>query len=827
MKILAFCFAVFLTLGVAADSRIDYIKEFTGKYCSDCHDEDLEKGGLDLSKFNLLMDTLEEEKMWSLAYDRIAYGEMPPKKKKKQPTAEEKDRLGKALSSLLNESVINKQKKSGRTLVRRLTREEYENTLRELLQLPDLDIKEMLPEDSITDGFDNVSSGQDISHVNIKSYLKAAEYALDMAIAIGPQPQLYKHQKEIAKYRKFTKPHKHKRPVENGTFYLRTKKRSAVQPFVLEGFKPPYTGTYEISFRAFGSKFKYAELKSYPADEGSEQLATVFSGPKSGYRKHKTFSLPNDTCDDYITYLGSVRIGDNIAFNPSALPTAANKPPTYKPELAPAVGLKDFKITGPIYEQWPPASHKVLFDDLKQVNWSYKISKIAPDNKFLRYANARDYAKFKNHVVVSENPQADGRRLLERFMTKAFRRPVSTEKLDTFMAFFQSYMQKGFSFQDALKSTYIAVLCDPSFLFFEEKPGQLDNYALASRLSYFLWKSSPDDELMELANKGILTQSKTISAQVERMLQNPKSDQFVKSFINQWLELRKIQDSAPDETLYPEYRQDTWLEDSMTRETYAFFKKLIMDDLSAKNIIDSDFIMVNRRMAELYGFKGIKGDHFRPIKVPEGMPRGGFLTQGSILKVTANGTTTSPITRGVWMAEKVLGVHIPPPPANVPAAETDLASATTLKKQLAHHRDNPSCASCHVKIDPAGFALEKFDVMGAEREHYRTLEGGEKVDEFINYVKAEFNLGMKIDSSGEVVGGDSFKDVEEFKAILMKDHEHIRKHFLKNLITFATGSGIQFADRYELNRIVKESSKNDGLKTLIHLVTQSRLFRHK
>ena len=827
MKLLAFLLGVLFTLGAIADQRITYIKEFTGKYCSDCHDEDLEKGGLDLSKFDLLMDTLEEEKMWSLAYDRIAYGEMPPKKKKKQPTAEEKDRLKKALSSILNESITEKQKQAGRTVVRRLTREEYENTLRDLLHLPDLDIKGMLPEDSITDGFDNVTSGQDLSHVNIKSYLKAAEYALDMAIAIGPQPKLYKHHKEIAKYRKYTKPHKHKRPVENGIYYLRTKKRSAVGPFVLEAFKPPYTGTYKIAFRAFGAKFKYSELKSYPADKGSEHLATVFSGPRSAYRKHKTFSLPNNECEDFISYMGHIRIGDNIAFNPSSLPTAANKPPTYMAGLGPAVGIKDFKIEGPIYTQWPPQSHKVLFGDLKQLNWSSKISNVAPDNKFLRNANARDYDKFKNYIVHSDNPEADARRLLENFMTKAFRRPVSTEKLDTFMAFFQSYMQKGFCFQDALKSTYIAVLCDPSFLFFEEQPGPLDSYALASRLSYFLWKSSPDEELMELANKGVLTQDETIKTQVDRMLRSPKSDDFVKSFINQWLELRKLQDSAPDETLYPEYRQDTWLESSMARETYAFFKELITHDLSAKNIIDSDFVMANRRVAELYGFKGIKGDHFRPLKVPEGMPRGGFMTQASVLKVTANGTTTSPITRGVWLAEKILGVHIPPPPANVPAAETDLASATTLKEQLAHHRDNPSCASCHVKIDPAGFALEKFDVMGGERDNYRTLEGGKEVDQFINYVKAKFQLGMKVDSSGEVVGGESFKDVEGFKAIVLKDHDHIRKHFLKNLIAFATGSSIQFADRYELDRIVKESSKNDGIKTLIHMVTQSRLFRHK
>ena len=223
----------------------------------------------------------------------------------------------------------------------------------------------------------------------------------------------------------------------------------------------------------------------------------------------------------------------------------------------------------------------------------------------------------------------------------------------------------------------------------------------------------------------------------------------------------------------------------------------------------------------------VKGDHMRPVKVPNNLPRGGFMTQGAILKVTANGTTTSPITRGTWLAEKILGVHIPPPPAGIPAAEADLASATTLKEQLADHRNNSSCASCHVKIDPAGFALESFDVMGATREKYRVLEKGTPVNKVVNLVNTEYQLGMTIDSSGTVVGGKKFNNVEQFKRIVMADHKQITKHFLKNLITFGTGSSIQFADRHELNKILDASKKNDGIRNLIHHVTQSKLFRNK
>ncbi|MCM8534163.1 MAG: DUF1592 domain-containing protein [Lentisphaeraceae bacterium] len=827
MKLFTFLFVLLLSFNSWADPRIDYIKKFSSRYCADCHDDDLTKGGLDLAKYSLSLDTLDEEKMWSLIYDRVSHSEMPPPKKKKQPTKAEKEEFKTSLSSLLNESVLKTQQSSGRTIVRRLTREEYENSLRDLLHLPDLEIKSLLPEDNFTSGFDNVASGQDLSHVNIESYLKAAEYALDMAIALGPKPALYKYEKDIVTYRKYTKKHRHKRPKENGIFYFTAKKRPAVPPFMIEGFRVPYSGTYRISFKAFGSKFSYKELKSYPADKGTAQVATTFSGPKGGFRKHQSFTLPNDKCDDYITYLGHVNIGDNFAFNSSSLPTAANKPPTYMPQKREAIGVKGFKIEGPIFTQWPPKSHTTLYGKLKQAQWSSKISKFPPDNKLLRHRFTKPNKSLENTVIVSSNPTQDAQQLLERFMTKAFRRPVSTEKLTTYMSFFKSLQQQGYSFQDSLKKTYMGVLCDPHFLYFQEKPGKLDDYSLASRLSYFLWKSAPDEILIELANQGKLNQTSVIKSQVERMLKDQRSQRFVESFINQWLELRKFQSSTPDITLYPEYKSDTWLESSLQRETYSFFTKLITDNLSAKNIIDSDFIMINNRLAKLYGIEGVLGDEIRPVKVPSNLPRGGFMTQGAILKVTANGTTTSPITRGTWLAEKILGVHIPPPPAGVPAAEADLASAKTLKEQMAQHRNNSSCASCHVKIDPAGFALEKFDVMGATRENYRVLEGGKPVNEIVNLVNTEYQLGMEIDSSGTVVGGKKFDNIEQFKKIVMSDHKQITKHFLKNLITFATGSSIQFADRHELNKIVDQSKSNDGVRTLIHQVTQSKLFRNK
>ena len=824
MKRIVFYLVVFLSFSVLADQRINYIKKFTARYCADCHDEDLEKGGLDITHYNLALDTLDEERMWTNSFDRVAYGEMPPKDKKKQPSYAEVAAFKKNLSSLLNESVVKTQKNHGRTVYRRLTREEYENTLRDILELPNLSVKEMLPEDQSTGGYDNVTSGQSLSRMNIKAYMKAAEYALDMATTLGPKPKVKTYQKDVITYHKHTKKSKYSRPIKDGWYHIRFGEGEGA-----DGFRANFAGYYKIGVRAYATRWEGKQNKSVKVPNDYDIVASLVSGSKDRRIIHDTFTLPVNKCDGYITVSGYIPSGSGVSLRANDFPTNPKRSgitPNWD-----AIAIKDFKIEGPIIKEWPPKSHKVLYGDLTQANWSRGMSKIEPRNRYLkrntRDRSFRDFSKRNKAVVVSKNPVADASRLIESFAFRAFRRPVQRGQLSTYINFFKSQMSKGYCFQEALKHSYMTILCSPDFLYFHEKAGLLDNYALANRLSYFLWKSPPDEALLEVAHKGQLTNSKVLASQVERMLADKKSMRFVESFINQWLDLKKFSDTEPDTSLYPEYRADYWLKESMQAETYHYFKKLISDNLSASNIVDSNFVMINRKLAELYGIPGVKGSDIRPVKLPRNSVRGGFLTQGAVLKVTANGAMTSPVMRGVWMAEKILGVHIPPPPANVPPIDTDGGKIKTLQQQFAKHRKNASCAACHNKIDPIGFALEPFDVMGGLRDRYRSLDEGEAVKKDVRLKKAVYKLTGKVDVTSNYPGHGRFSTTEEFKKIVMRNKHQVVGHFIKNLITFATGSEIQFTDRFVVNQILKKSTRNDGIKTLIHEVVQSRLFRYK
>ena len=319
---------------------------------------------------------------------------------------------------------------------------------------------------------------------------------------------------------------------------------------------------------------------------------------------------------------------------------------------------------------------------------------------------------------------ADAREIIARFLPRAFRRPVTDEEVDRYAGLMQRLIGEGEGFETALRAGLRAVLCAPDFLFLSEPQvaggGPIGDYALASRLSYFLWSTMPDAELLDLAARGRLRDPEVRRAQVERMLGSPKAAAFTDNFAGQWLKLRDLAENEPDLALYPEF--DALLEYSMGQETRRFFDEVLRRDLSVMEFVDSDWSMLNDRLAEHYGIPGVSGVHFRRVTLPEGSVRGGLLTQGSILKVTANGTTTSPVVRGAWAIENLLGIHVPPPPP-VPAVEPDLTGATTLRQQLDKHRSVASCASCHSKIDPPGFALESFDAIGGWREWYRIPTG--------------------------------------------------------------------------------------------------------
>jgi len=318
-------------------------------------------------------------------------------------------------------------------------------------------------------------------------------------------------------------------------------------------------------------------------------------------------------------------------------------------------------------------------------------------------------------------------------------------------------------------------------------------------------------------------------SQAARMLDDPKSRRFVDAFIDYWLDLRRVNSTSPDAALYPDYYLDDLLVESADEEPRAFFSALLHGNLPARNVVASDFVMVNERLADHYGLKNVDGVTLRRVPLPATSVRGGFLTQAGVLKVTANGTTTSPVLRGAWVMERILGRPAPPPPPDVPAVEPDIRGATTIREQLDKHRSLKTCAVCHSKIDPAGFALESFDVFGGFREQYRALGQGTKVSGFgKNGQPFEFHAGPKVDPSGELPGGGAFRDVNELKILILKNERGVARNLARQLIAFGTGSAVRFGDRGQVEEILDRCADSGyGVRSMILEITLSDLFQRK
>jgi hypothetical protein len=374
------------------------------------------------------------------------------------------------------------------------------------------------------------------------------------------------------------------------------------------------------------------------------------------------------------------------------------------------------------------------------------------------------------------------------------------------------------------------VLASPGFVFLEEKPGRLDPMALATRLSLFLWDSTPDAALRGRAESGELLRPEVLRAETERLLEDPRANRFVEAFTDYWLDLRKVDDNSPSSTLYNDYELDDPLKLAAIDETRLFVAELVRRDLPARNIVASDFTFLNERFARHYGIDGVRGAQMRRVSLPPNSDRGGLMTMASVLKVTANGTTTSPVLRGHWITERLMGIETPPPPASVKAVEPDIRGAVTIRQQLAKHRADPSCASCHTKMDPPGFALENYDVMGGFRDRYRAM--AENVPPIAGYgmngQPFAFHYGLPVDAAGELPDGRPFRDVREFKRLAVQDERALARHLASQLIILATGAPVVFAERATLDRIVdRTAAQHYGVRSLLHEIVQIELFQTK
>jgi hypothetical protein len=420
----------------------------------------------------------------------------------------------------------------------------------------------------------------------------------------------------------------------------------------------------------------------------------------------------------------------------------------------------------------------------------------------------------KPYRVVSSAPRQDARRLIRAFARRAFRRPATEEQIVGYIEMAVAALNNGQDLPSALRVGYRALLCSPRFIYLTETPGELDDHAIAARLSYFLTGSTPDSRLSELAESHQLHDLATVRAEADRLLAGEFGRQFVEDVAAEWLDLDQINFTQPDRKLFPRF--DSIVQQSMLDETHTFLQTMLRDNASVTRLIDADYTFVNSRLARFYGIDGVEGDELRRIELAARHHRGGVLTQGAILKVTANGSNTSPVVRGVWVSERLLGTPIPPPPGNVPAIEPDIRGAKTIREQLAKHRSQKSCAVCHVKIDPPGFALENFDPAGQWRERYIRLVGRRRTP------------GAKVDASYEMPDGREFKTVDDFRSLVVGDPQQLAGNVAEKLLTYGTGAPISFADRETVEQIVTAAADEDyGFRSIVQAVATSPVFLSK
>jgi Protein of unknown function (DUF1592)/Protein of unknown function (DUF1588)/Protein of unknown function (DUF1585)/Protein of unknown function (DUF1587)/Protein of unknown function (DUF1595) len=515
-------------------------------------------------------------------------------------------------------------------------------------------------------------------------------------------------------------------------------------------------------------------------------------------------------------------------------------------EGMPGYAVQWLEVTGPLDDPQATSGYELLFGDLPMRRVApgekggvpldtvapYVVPPVGGPAGFAAFGAAfgRNPLVPVSVDVVPDDAPRDAERLLRRFMQTAYRRPVEEAEVQRFLALYAREYGLGSGFARSMLTAYTGVLVSPAYVFVEERPGTLDDWALATRLSLFLWNSTPDARLRELAQRGELHRPDVLRKETARLLADRRSRRFVDAFTDYWLDLRKIDDTSPSATIYNDYELDEPLKTAALEETQLYFAELLRADRPAREVVASDFTYLNERLARHYGIDGVRGAQMRRVALPRGSERGGLMTMASVLKVTANGTTTSPVLRGHWIAERILGIETRPPPPTVKAVEPDIRGAVTIRQQLAKHRDNPSCASCHVKMDPPGFALESFDVMGAHRERYRAVD--EKVQPEpgygLNGQAFAFHYGLPVDAAGELTDGRTFNDIKDFKRLISSDEQSVARNLARQLVTFATGAPVRFTDRDELERILQRAqSRRYGVRTLVEEIIRSDLFQTK
>lgn len=808
--LLPFALAVAICAGVgwAAEAPLSpagqetLVKPFFAQHCIKCHDADKHSGDLRLD--NLAVDYASPKVMgqWEEIMNRLSSGEMPPKREPR-PNPAESAKLAEWIAGQLYEAEAVRQLAGvERIAFRKLSREEYANTIRDLLGVTfDVNGPAGLPEDPDWKGFERIGSVLTLSPAHMEKYLAAAETVLDEALALRPQPQreLIRWTALDMRYGRKARPEFEARgiadrvrlelipnnhvsdtwPLEikaSGEYRLRIK-LSGLRP---AGGQAPRLKVYLSNIDKTVLERDVDAAEDQPitletrvhlaAGKYPVRLANAVPGPDPGARRSRHGP-------------GSTVFTDMRNRAPWQLKLTDDD---YRP-IEPTLIIDSVEWEGPLFDSWPPAAHRQIFfggDDTKK-------------------------------------DTAHARQILMRFAQRAWRRPVADEEITRLLRPVETSLALGDPFELAVKQGLIAVLCAKGFLYLEEgrapdQSGQLTDWELASRLSYFLWSAPPDQRLLDLARAGKLHERQTRLDETRRMLADPKSAAFARSFPRQWLQLRKVGMFAPDKALYPEY--DDNLEQSMVAETVCFFEEVLRTNGSIRDFLDSNWTMLNERLATHYGIEGVRGDQLRRVALEPEHHRGGILTHASILSLTSDGTRHRPVHRGVWVLESIIGKPPPPPPANVPALGTPAPDQqkTSVRAKLELHRSDSNCTACHNKIDPLGIAFDNYDAIGrwrtAERLPTETLKDGTGAD-------------PTLDPSGRLADGRTFQDSQELRQLLIADTDKFAAAFSEKLATYALRRGLTFADRESLRPVVQQAQRQEyRLVAFIEGLVASPLF---
>lgn len=810
---------------------------FLTEHCLRCHGPDLAEAEfrVDQDLTNSFGDRSNAAK-WSEVVNVLNGHQMPPPEEP-QPNAS----VVAGLVDLVTSELIHAERlrhDSGAVL-RRMNRDEYRNTIRDLVGV-DFDTS-YFPPDPPAGGFDNNGSALVMSPLLMEMYLEAATQILDQAIVEGDQPPIirWRFQPESGKSDKNRVTYDGQRLIVNGG-----KNRvdgdcivmhhgSWDRKFNVRDFSLPDAGKYRIRIRAGSVVPDRREVVAAAEKLLTQRLEDAIARkPQDESRKRKEFLSQLEHFANFPPYdYGPARIEvtQHLAGQPERIAeldidATKNEMRTYEfdaffsdksagltieyayqipKELEnfqiqwdegfarPTAWIDWMEIEGPIYEHWPPESH----------------SRLLPA------------------VQAGVKERAYARRVIARFLQRAYRRPADSSEIDSKLALFDAARVHSNSLNDAIRIPLTAILVSPNFLYLAEPQnasnaaGEVprDDYQLASRISYFLWSSMPDDELFRAANRGELHKRDALNVQVARMLADDKADAFVTNFAGQWLGLRDVGANPPSMQLYRRY--DRHFETSIVEESLSLFREVLRNDLSVMNFIDSEFVVINERLARFYGIGGVHGDHFRRVPLPEDSHRGGIFTQASMSSLTSNGTRTSPVKRGVWVLNNILGINpgLPVADAGDIAPKVPGIDQATVRERLEIHRELPQCARCHNQIDPLGFALENFDASGAWRER----EGH-------GYEGRIRDKDPLIDASSQLPDGTKIAGLDSLKEELLRQEDAFLRCLAAKMLTYALGRELGIVDRPRVDAAVEHMKSNElTLRSLIEFVVQSDTFRMK